>query len=126
MHAHHQIPHMSRLPSLSPSTPHIQYCLEEGYHPLALLCILPKLGKRCRALSNSYRLIALLSCLGKRLERICSNKKVRHLISPLHFGAIARRSAIDTAATLTHMTEKSFQDKKILTALAFDIKRAFD
>lgn len=41
-----------------------QLCLEEGYHSLifktAILCVLPKPGKRNRSLPRSYRLIALL------------------------------------------------------------------
>lgn len=47
-------------------------------------------------------------------------------MSPLHFGAIARRSAVDAAATLTHDVEKAWQEGEVLTALAFDIKGAFD
>ena len=51
-----------------------QLCLQERYHPLAfknaILCVLPKPGKRPRHLLRSYRLIALLSCLRKVLERI--------------------------------------------------------
>lgn len=44
-------------------------CLSIGYHPqcfkTAILCALPKLGKRIRSEPQSYRLIALFSCLGK-------------------------------------------------------------
>lgn len=61
--------------------------------------------------------------MAKRLGHIA----LKHgLISPLHFGAIAGRSAVDTAATLTHDIEKAFQSQEVLTALAFDIKGAFD
>lgn len=107
-----------------------QIFLDEGYHPkifkTAILCALPKPGKRARALSRSYRLIALLSCLGKALERIVAKRLgnialKRGLISPLHFGAITGRSAVDAAATLTHDIEKAFQNQEVLTALAFDI-----
>ncbi len=82
-------------------------------------------------LPRLYRLIALLSCLGKRLERIVA-KKLKNialrlqLISFLHFGVIARGSPVNAAATLTHDIEKSFQKQEILTSLAFDIKVAFD
>ena len=48
------------------------------------------------------------------------------LISFLHFGAIPGRSAVDAAATLTHDVEKAWENSKVLTALAFDIKGAFD
>lgn len=49
-------------------------CLEEGYHPLtfpnAILSALPKLGKQPKHLPRSYQLVALLSCLGKGLEKL--------------------------------------------------------
>lgn len=41
-------------------------------------------------------------------------------------GAITGNSAVDAAATLTHDVERAFGNKEILTALAFDIKGAFD
>lgn len=94
-----------------------QLYLDEGYHPkilkTAILCALPKPGKRARALPRSYRLIALLSCLGKAIERIMAKRlghiALKHgLISPLHFGATAGRLAVDATATLTHDIEKAF------------------
>ena len=55
-----------------------QSCLEEGSHPSvfknATLCALPKPGKCPRSLPRSYRLIALLSCLGKVLERVVARR----------------------------------------------------
>ncbi len=112
-----------------------QRCLEEGYHPSVLknatLCALPKPGKRSRTLPWSYRLISLLSCLGKVLERVIARRLAYialkyKLFSPLHFGGTPRRSAVDTASTLTNDVEKAFQDQKVVIALAFDIKSAFD
>lgn len=112
-----------------------QLCLGEGYHPFAFknvtLCALLKPGKRPRDLPQSYRLIALLSSLGKALEKIVARRlgqmalKYR-IVSSLYFGAIAGRSAVDAATTLTHDVKKAFNEKYILTALAFDIKGAFD
>ena len=76
-------------------------CLHNGHHPQcfrsAILCALPKPGKRIRSEPRSYRLIALLSCLGKVLERVVARRlstfalKVK-LFSNLHFGAIPGRS----------------------------------
>lgn len=112
-----------------------QHCLEEGYHPCifknATLCALPKPGKRLRSLPRSYRLIALLLCLGKVLERVVARRLAHialkcEIFSPLHFGATPRQSAVDAAATLTHDVEKAFQDQEVLSALAFDIKEAFE
>lgn len=112
-----------------------QLCLDEGHQPLAfktaILCALPKPGPRSKHLPRFYWLIALLSCLGKALEKVIARRlseiAIRtRLISPIHFGAIARHSAVDAAATLTHDVEKAWQDRDVLTALAFDIKGAFD
>ena len=92
-----------------------QLCLDEGHHPLAfktaILCALPKPGLRPKYLPRSYRLIALLSCLRKVLEKVIARRlseiAIRtRLISPIHCGAIARRSTVDAAATLTHDVEK--------------------
>ena len=106
-----------------------QMCLEVGYPPQVFKTAKP--GKRSHLFPQSYRLIALLSCLEKTLERIVARRlsytalKYK-LFSPFHFGATPRRSAVDAAATLTHDIEKAFFDKEIMSALAFDIKEAFD
>ena len=97
----------------------------------ALLCALPKPGLRPKHLPCSYLLITLLLCLGKALEKVIIRKlseiAIRtRLISLIHFGAVARRLAVDVAATLTHDVEKAWQDYEVLTILAFDIKGAFD
>lgn len=112
-----------------------QLYLDEGHHLLAfetaIFYTLPKPGLRPKHLPYSYRLIALLSCLGKALKKVIVYRlseiaiKTR-LVSPIHFGAIARRLAVDAAATLTHNVEKAWQGSEIFTALAFDIKGAFD
>ena len=90
-----------------------------------------KPGKRPRLLPRWYRLIALLSCLGKVLERVVARRLVHlalkyKLFSLLHFGATPRRLAVDAAATLIHDVEKTFQDQEVMSALVFDIKLAFD
>ncbi len=116
-------------------TPLFYRGLEESYHPYtfknATLCALPKPGKQPRLLPRSYQLIALLSYLGKVLERVVA-RPLAHLalkyklFTLLHFGATPRRSAVDAAATLTHDEKKAFQDQEVISTLAFDIERAFD
>lgn len=112
-----------------------QLCLNERHHPLAfqtaIFCALPKPRLRPKHLPCSYRLIVLLLCLRKALEKVIARKlneiaiRTRR-ISIIHPGAIARRSAVDAAATFTYDVEKALEDSKLLTALAFDIKGAFD
>lgn len=91
-------------------------CLHNGHNPQcfksAILCTLPKPGKRICSEPRSYRLIALLSCLGKVLETVVARQlstfalKAK-LYSNLHFGAIPGRSAVDATATLTHDVKKA-------------------
>lgn len=112
-----------------------QLCLDEEHHPLAfktaIFCILPKPGLRLKHLLCPYWLIALLPCLVKALKKVIARRLSKiaiktRLVSPIHFGAIARRLAVDVAATLIHDVEKAWQDSEIFTALAFDIKGTFD
>ena len=53
-------------------------CLELGYHPIpfrtATLVAIPKLGKKDYASPRSYRLIALLSVLGKGIECLVAKR----------------------------------------------------
>ena len=108
-------------------------CLSIGHHPqcfkTAIFYALQKPGQRVRSEPRTYRLIALLSCLGKVLERLVARRLSTFtlksgLFSSLHFGAINRRSAVDAAATFTHNVEKTMQQKNVVTALAFDVKGA--
>ena len=110
-------------------------CLHNGHHPQcfksAILCALLKPGKRIRSEPRSYRLIALLSCLGKVLQRVVARRLSTFALkakvfSNLHFGAIFSRSAVDAAATFTHDVKKAMQQQNVVTALAFNIKDAFD
>ena len=112
-----------------------QRCLEEGYHPNvfknAILFALPNPKKDSRSLPRSYRPIELLSCLGKVLEWVIARRLAYialkyKLFSPLDFGTTPRQSAVDAESTLTHDVEKAFQDQKLVTELAFDIKLALD
>lgn len=57
---------------------------------------------------------------------ICKNMTKIPTYKPIHFGAIPGRSAIDAACTLTHDIERAWGQEDTLTALAFDIKGAFD
>lgn len=48
------------------------------------------------------------------------------LLGLLHFGAIVGGLKVNAAAILTHKVERVFGKNEISTALAFDIKKAFD
>ena len=56
-----------------------------------------------------------------------SNSILRYeFISALHFEVISGQFAVNAAASLPYDVKKTFKKKDVLTALAFDIKRAFD
>ncbi|ODM14227.1 hypothetical protein SI65_10361 [Aspergillus cristatus] len=112
-----------------------KHCATTGWHPTpfrqALLVALPKPGKKDYSSPRSYRLIALLSTLGKGLERLIAHRmawvaikyKVLH---PQQFGALPCRSATDLAATLVHDIEEAWARGLAASMLTLDVKGAFD
>jgi ribonuclease HI len=111
-----------------------QKCLELGYHPLpfrtATLVVIPK-EKPDKSCPRSYRLIALLSVLGKGLERLVARRLAwvavtEGVLHPQHFGALPGRSATDLAAAVVHDIEEAWARKKVVTMLTLDVKGAFD
>ena len=110
-------------------------CLAEGWHPTpfrqANICVIAKSGKRPRSSPRSYRLISLLSVLGKGLERVIARRLAREAITrkilpPGYFGAVPLRSAADLTTLLADDVERAFQAKDSLSILTFDIRGGFD
>lgn len=61
------------------------------------------------------------------MAKTLSNISLKNaLISSLHFKAIEGQSAVDITSTLTYNVEKAFENKEVVTVLAFDIKKTFD
>lgn len=109
-------------------------CLRQGYHPHAFrtaeVAITPKTG-RDPSTARAYRPIALLSCLGKGLERLVAKRMsvltvTCKLLSPQHFGALLKRSALDLAACITHDIEQALQQGRAAAFLTIDVQGAFD
>lgn len=89
------------------------------------MIILPKSGRRDRSLPISYRLIALLSCLGKGLERllVCSMAYCAlkyEILAQNQCGAIRQRSA------LIYDIRKALLDGKVAGKATVYVKGAFD
>ena len=112
-----------------------QKCLKLGHHPAtfrsATLAIIPKPNKPDRTSPRAYRPIALLSVLGKGLERLLAKKMAwlaitRHILSNQQFGALPLRSATDLTTCLTHDIEKGFSQGRTISLLTMDVKGAFD
>lgn len=113
----------------------IEKCLKLGYFPQvwrqAEVVMMPKVGKTDFSSYRSWRPIALLSCLGKGLERIVARRMVwtalqSGLISPHHAGAVPKRSAMDLAASLTHDVELALSKGLKVTMVTLDVQGAFD
>src|SRR6266536_1016442 len=113
-----------------------QNLIRLGYHPkywkTAIGVILRKLGeKRNWSKPKSYRIISLLTCLGKIAEKIITARLIylAETTDLLHFNQINKRrkkSAIDTVMTLIHNIQLTKQDKKVTSALFIGVKGAFD
>ncbi|QSZ33338.1 hypothetical protein DSL72_002926 [Monilinia vaccinii-corymbosi] len=112
-----------------------QKCLELAHFPtewkLAEVVMLLKAGKKDKSLVRSWRPIALLSCIGKGLERLVARRiswaAIHHgVISPQHGGALPKRSAVDLAVSFVYDTESAFAQEKEVTLVILDVQGAFD
>lgn len=108
-------------------------CLEFGIFPTiwkeAKLRIISKGADKNPEDPKSYRPISLLSVTGKLLERLIALRLAESVlsqgkISDAQFGFRQNRSTEDAIAELRRIVERS--EKKIVAALLFDIKGAFD
>ncbi|KJZ68630.1 hypothetical protein HIM_11979 [Hirsutella minnesotensis 3608] len=110
---------------------------DRGHHPKAwkeaIGVILPKLDKPDYSVPKAYRVISLLNCLGKVLEKLYASRlsylaNTTGLLSPTQLGGRKQRSAIDTAMLLLHHVQKKQETNKksITSTLLLDIKGAFD
>ncbi|KAI1002774.1 hypothetical protein K3495_g5429 [Podosphaera aphanis] len=98
-------PHISALVHDS-----FQACLDNGHHP---------------------RPIALLSVLGKGLERLVAKLMswiaIKHkVLASQRFGALPQRSSVDLTTCLTHDVEMALAKGLTATMATLDIKGAFD
>ena len=112
-----------------------QGCLRRGYHPKcfrqATLAIIPKPKKEDLSSPRSYRPIALLSVLGKGLERFMARQMswiaVSHkVLASQQYGALPLRSAVDLTTCLTHDVEEALNQGLTASLLTLDVKGAFD
>lgn len=105
-----------------------------GYHPLcwreATGAILSKNKPDIHA-PKSYRVISLLNCLGKILERITAKRlsylvETTHLLDPSQIGGRLKKSAIDAALLLANKVEENRRVKRKTLVVFLDVKGAFD
>ena len=80
---------------------------------------------------SCYRPISLLSCVGKLMERVITRRltwflETNNVFSPSQTGYRQHRSTEDQLALLTQDIENSFQEKRKLLAVFFNLSKAFD
>ena len=113
----------------------MRHALRLRHHPsnwkLARGVLLHKTGKP-KEMVKSYRVISLLECMGKVLEKIVANELSRvceaeNLLWPTQMGARKSRSAIDAVAMLINNVEKIWARKGYMAGAIFmDVNGAFD
>lgn len=109
--------------------------LHAGYHPpcwkLAKGILLRKQDKPIYTVAKAYRVISLLSCLGKVVEKvaatwIASHSERKEVFHHGQFGCRHGRSTSDAVASLVSTVEDAWKHKQIVLTLLLDIKGAFD
>ena len=105
-----------------------------GFHPerwkTARGITIPKPGKDDYSQAKSYRVISLLDCLGKVMEKVAayllSNQCER--TGALHqgqYGSRSQRSAVDAVGLAIARTQQAWSQKKMVGALLMDVSAAF-
>ncbi|KAI0990747.1 hypothetical protein K3495_g17440 [Podosphaera aphanis] len=93
--------------------------------------MLQKPNKSDLSSPRSYRPIALLSLLGKGLERLLARLIAwiavqEKILASQQFGALPGRSAVDLTTCLTHDFERALNEGHTASMLTLDVKGAFD
>ncbi|KAJ3516558.1 hypothetical protein NMY22_g14182 [Coprinellus aureogranulatus] len=110
-------------------------CLQAGYHPKswrqAVAVALRKPNKPDYSNPRAYRLITLLECLGKVLERIIARRLTYlagkyNLVPPNQFGGRSSSSTVDALLSYTNDIQSAWNHGYATTSLTFDIKGYFD
>src|SRR5207244_10495446 len=99
------------------------------------LVILKKPNKSDNSAPKSYRIIALLNCLGKISEKVIATRLLhlaecdsgpKTLLQKLQIGGRKQKSAIDAAMMLTHFIQSAKWRKEATSVLFLDVQGAFD
>jgi hypothetical protein len=113
----------------------VQGCIRTGYQPCtwkaAKGILLRKQGKPTYSVAKAYRVISLLNCLGKVVERavaawIASYCETNDIFHRGQFGCRRGRGTSDAVAQLVAKVENAWSQKRVALALLLDVKGAFD
>ncbi|KAI9041051.1 uncharacterized protein KD926_007468 [Aspergillus affinis] len=112
-----------------------QQCFRLGLHPptwkIAKGILLRKPNKPDYSAVKAYRVISLLNCLGKVIDKIAADAIASHCettgaLHPGQMGSRKQRNAIDAVACLIQTTHEAWKLKQLVGALFLDVKGAFD
>ena len=112
----------------------IKQCFRIGYHPIkwkiAKGILLRKPNKLDYTIGKNYRIICLLNCISKIVEKVAAEiiAKRYKWLTLLHngqFGSCRLREAIDAVTKLIAIVKQAWKNKKIAEALFLNIKEAF-
>ncbi|KAF6525419.1 hypothetical protein HZS61_011214 [Fusarium oxysporum f. sp. conglutinans] len=112
-----------------------QISLRDGELPVqwrsAKIIPLKKLGKDDYKVANAWRLISLLSTLGKILEAVMADRisyvvETFGLLPTNHFGGRKQRSAEQALLLLQGHTYKAWRNRKVPSLISFDVKGAYN
>lgn len=110
-------------------------CFRLGIHPgawkIARGILLRKPNKPDYSLVKAYRVISLLNCLGKVIEKVAAEAIATYceaagVLHPGQMGCRRRRSTADAVACLIQETQDAWALKQLVGALFMDVKGAFD
>ena len=92
--------------------------------------VIPKLNKPDYGVPKAYRVITLLNCLGKVVDKVAANAieevcERRQLHHDGQFGCRKRRSTIDAVGRLMKRVEEAWGRGNSMAVLLMDIKGAF-
>ena len=105
-----------------------------GLHPqcwnIARGVTIPKPGKDDYGLAKSYRVISLLNCPGKMVEKVAAMLVSAHCentggFHPGQYGCRIRRSAVDAVGVVSAQTQAAWKRGCITGALLMDVAAAF-
>ena len=110
-------------------------CFRLGLHPpvwkVAKGTLLRKPNKPNYTAAKAYRVISLLNCLGKVVEKIAADSIAHHcetrgVLHPGQMGSHKQQSVVDTVACLIQNTHEAWKHRQLVGALFLDVKGAFD
>ena len=113
----------------------VYHAIRLGYYPVewkkARGILLEKGGKRDLGLVRSYRVISLLNCMGKVVEKVVTQELSQYCekyskLHPGQMGGQIERLAIDAVVILVHTVQEKWKEKKLAATLFMDVKGAFD